>query len=82
MPADLIHQMQKDAGVRQKMFQEIFLTPVGKAVLAYLKKRFDVAVVDVNNPYHVYYRLGRLDAVKSIEHLVYKENERKENDTK
>lgn len=77
MPVDLIDKMQKDAGARQKMFQEIFLTPVGKAVLTYLKKRFDVAVVDVNNPYHVYYRLGRLDAVKSIERIVYKESERK-----
>ena len=82
MLSDLMEKMQKDSRVRQKMFREIFLTPVGKAVLAYLKKRFDVAVVDVNNPYHVYYRLGRLDAIKSIEHLVYKDNERKEYDTK
>jgi len=82
MPSDLIDKMQKDAGLRQKMFQEVFLTPVGKAILAYLKKRFDVAVVDVNNPYHVYYRLGRLDAIKLVERIVYKENERKENDTK
>ena len=82
MLSDLVHKMQKDAVLRQKMFQEVFLTPVGKAILSYLKKRFDVAIVDVNNPYHVYYRLGRLDAVKSIERIVYKENERKEDDTK
>ena len=75
-----LQEMKKNKQFRQEQFYKTFSSESGKLVLEYLRDFLKISIVDLHNPYDVYFKLGRLNTIKLIDAYLYKNNKESYND--
>lgn len=75
-----LQEMKKNKQFRQEQFILTFSSESGKLVLEYLRDFLKISIVDLHNPYDVYFKLGRLNTIKMIDAYLNKNNKETYND--
>lgn len=76
----IIQEMKKNKVFRNEQFYKTFSSESGKLVLEYLREVLKISIVDLHNPYDVYFKLGRLNTIKLIDTYLNKNNMEKSYD--
>lgn len=75
-----LQEMKKNKKFRNEQFYKTFSSESGKLVLDYLRDFLKISIVDLHNPYDVYFKLGRLNTIKMIDAYLNKNNKETYND--
>ena len=75
-----LQEMKKNKQFRNEQFYKTFSSESGKLVLEYLRDFLKISIVDLHNPYDVYFKLGRLNTIKMIDAYLNKNNKETYND--